>query len=623
MSRPRRPVRGAPHVRLRVGLIGITVLLTVFGARLFQIQGVDAATYAERAGTSGVATIDLPAERGRILDRNGEPLAESVSGLMLVADPQTTGPNAEAIATVLSERLGLDYFDMLDRLTPDDETTRFVYLARRIPSTQATRVVEELRSKQYGGVDTESDPLRSYPAGDVGGNLVGLINDEGHAAGGLELAFDDALSGTDGHETYEVGGGNRIPLGDRSRVDPVDGRDLRLTIDRDVQWYAQRALCAATEQSGADWGAAVVMDTQTGELLALADCPTLDPSQPATVSRDNLNSRAVTDVYEPGSVEKALTFASLLDAGEVSPETRLNVPGELKIYDRTIKDYWDHGMLQLTAAGALAKSSNIGTSLSAEQMSPEELRSYLSDFGLGAPTGIGLAAEGAGVVPPLDGWNDLTQAQVSFGQGLSVNAVQMAAAVNTLANGGLRVSPSLVEGTRESDAGQQVGSGTAEVRRVVSAEAAHETARMMELVTGPEGSAPGTAIPGYRVAGKTGTAQQAGSNGYADGYKTVSFGGFAPADEPRFTVYVAVSNPTRGGSGGGTAGPVFRKVMAYVLQRYAVPPTGRTEPAYPVRWSGSAGTPPMPLQGLSEAATDAAEGVDGAGDAAGGAADAG
>lgn len=596
MSRPRRSSRGEPHVRLRIALIAVTVLLTVFAARLGQIQGIDAASYVERAGTSGLVTIDLPAQRGSIVDRNGQPLAESVSGLMLVADPQTTGPNAEAIAQVLADRLDLDYFDQVERLTPSDETTRFVYLARKIPATQATRVVEELREKQLAGVDSRPDPLRTYPAGDVGGNLVGFLGDDGNPANGddgndpmagLELAFDGDLAGTDGHETYEVGGGNRIPLGDRSKVDPVDGRDLRLTIDRDVQWYAQKALCTQVEKFDATWGAAVVMDTETGELLALADCPTVDPVEPGQTPKDSRGSRALADVFEPGSVQKVLTFAGLLDADEVTPQTRLTVPGELEIYDRTIRDWFEHGVLRLTAAGALAKSSNIGTAMAAEEQSPEEFRGYLEAFGLGTPTSLGLPAESAGSLPALADWNRLTQAQVAFGQGLSVNAVQMAAAVNTIANSGLHVEPSLVEGRRTNGAGLEVGTGTTSVDRVVSAEAASETTRMMELVTGDGGSAPNAGIPGYRVAGKTGTAQQAGSQGYANGYKAVSFGGFAPADDPRFTVYVVVSDPKNGGSGAGTAAPVFRQLMTHVLQRYAVPPTGEREAAYPLWWKPS------------------------------------
>ena len=213
------------------------MLLSVFGARLFQLQGVDSRSYAAMANASGLVTLDLPAERGRILDRNGVPLAESVAGLMVVADPTRTTPHAEEIAKILAERLHLDYFDVLAKLTKKNDP-RFVYVARRVPSTLASRVMDELKKHKYVGVDTRPDPLRTYPAGDVAANLIGFLGDGGKPLSGLELSFDKLLHGKDGKENYEVGGGNRIPLGDNSQVEPVDGKDLQLTIDRDVQWYA-------------------------------------------------------------------------------------------------------------------------------------------------------------------------------------------------------------------------------------------------------------------------------------------------------------------------------------------------------------------------------------------------
>ncbi|SDR70379.1 peptidoglycan synthetase FtsI [Nocardioides scoriae] len=586
MSQPRRSLRGTSHVRLRIGLIAITMLLSLFGARLFQIQGIDARSYTSRAEAAGAITIDLPAKRGRILDRDGQPLAESVAGLMLVADPATTRPHAEAIAKVMAERLDLDYFDLLTKLTK--QGTNFVYLARRVPSTLATSVIEELRTRELPGVDTRSDPLRHYPDGDVAANLLGFINDAGEPGAGLELAFDRLLAGKDGKETYEVGGGNRIPLGENSTVEPVDGQDLRLTIDRDVQWFSQRVLCSAVQQVQAESGSAVVMDTRTGELIALADCPTFNPNRATESPEELLGSRAVSDVYEPGSVEKVLTFASLLDANKVTPSTRYTVPGELPVLDRVIGDWFDHGTLQLTSAGILAQSSNIGTTLAASQFSATQLHDYLTRFGLGERTDIGLPGESRGLLPGASDWSTLSRAQISFGQGLSVNAVQMAAAVNAVGNAGELVEPSLVEGEERTDDGLEVGTATATKRRAVSAKAAAEVSQMMELVTTPDvGTAPGAGIEGYRVAGKTGTAQQAGGDCscYADGGVAVSFGGFAPADDARFTVYVVVNKPAAGGSGAGTAGPVFRKILSYVLQKYAVAPTGTAPSTLPTTWA--------------------------------------
>ncbi len=589
---PRRSLRGSTHVRLRVGLVVVAMLLSVFGARLFQLQGIDARSYTAMANASGLVTLDLPAKRGRILDRNGVPLAESVAGMMVVADPTRTNAHAEEIAKILAEELHLDYFDVLGKLTKKDDRTRFVYVARRIPSTLAASVMAELKKHKYVGVDTRPDPLRTYPADDVAANLLGFLGDGGKPLSGLELSFDKLLHGKDGKEQYEVGGGNRIPLGDNSEVDPVDGKDLRLTIDRDVQWYAQRVLRTAVQSSKARSGAVVVMDSRTGELLALADYPTFDANHPGTVPKSDRGSRALSDVYEPGSVEKVLTASSLLDAGKVTPRTRFVVPAKLQVLDRVIGDWFPHDELHLTMGGVIARSSNIGTALAATQFEPVELHDYLDRFGIGHPVQVGMPGESTGVLPPRDSWNTLTRAQVAFGQGLSVNALQMATAINTVANGGERISPSLVNGQASTNAGQDVGTATAKRNRVVSASAARQAADMMELVTTPDvGTAPGAGIEGYRVAGKTGTAQEVGGacKCYRDGGLAVSFAGFAPADNPRFTVYAVIQHPGEGASGGGTAGPVFRKVLAYVLQKYAVAPTGTVPPQIPIQWKGRHG----------------------------------
>jgi cell division protein FtsI (penicillin-binding protein 3) len=585
----RRSLRGSSHVRLRVGLVLVVMLLSVFGARLFQLQGVDSKSYAKMANASGLVSLDLPAKRGQILDRNGVPLAESVAGLMIVADPTRTNAHAEEIAKILSTRLDLDYFDVLGKLTQKNDTTRFVYVARRVPSTLATSVMDQLKKLKYVGVDTRPDPLRTYPAGDVAANLLGFLGDSGKPLSGLELSFDKLLHGTDGKEQYEVGGGNRIPLGDNSEVVPVDGKNLKLTIDRDVQWYAQRVLRTAVESAKAESGAVVVMDSRTGELLALADYPTFDANHPGKSPKADRGSRALSDVYEPGSVEKVLTASSLLNAGKVTPRTRFIVPGQLHVLDRTIGDWFPHDEIHLTMAGAIARSSNIGLALAATQFQPAQLHDYLRRFDLGVPTTIGVPGESTGVLPPRDTWNSLTRAQVAFGQGLSVNALQMATAVNTVADGGELITPSLIEGRATMNTGTDVGTATASRHRAVSAAAAKQAAEMMELVTTEgKGTAPGAGIQGYRVAGKTGTAQEVGGacNCYKDGGLDVSFAGFAPADNPRFTVYAVVKHPGPGASGGGTAGPVFRKVLAYVLQKYAVAPTGTTPPNIPIQWKG-------------------------------------
>jgi cell division protein FtsI (penicillin-binding protein 3) len=569
---------------LRVGFIVIAMVVSIFGARLLQLQGLDPKAYAARAEAVGLQTMTLPATRGAIRDRNGEPLAESADGLMLVADPTMTADDAGEIAKIIAARLPVDYFEVLERLRRPD--TQFQYLARRVPASEARAVVEELEARGHQGIDTRRDPVRSYPAKDVAANVLGFLGADGDPLQGFELLFDELLSGTDGSATYETGAGQRLPLGDNSVVEPVDGEDLVLTIDRDVQWYTQRILRQTVQRARAESGAAVVMDSRTGEVLALADHPTFDANQPMLSRREDLGMRSLFDVYEPGSVEKVLTAAALVDAGKVTPATRITVPPQIRRQDRVIGDYWDHGRLRLTLAGVIAKSSNIGTVLAADEFSPQELHDYLDRFGLGSRSGVGIPGEAPGILPPWESWSQINQDTIAFGQGVSVNALQMAAAVNAIANDGILVEPSLVQGRATTSAGTAVGSDTTTSRRVISERAAEMTTAMMEAVTDPEeGTAPSARIEGYRVAGKTGTAQRVGAEcGCYDGTFTVSFAGFAPADDPRFLVYVVVQNPKDGLGGGATGGPAFNKIMTYLLRKYAVPPTGTTAPDTPVEW---------------------------------------
>jgi cell division protein FtsI (penicillin-binding protein 3) len=327
------------------------------------------------------------------------------------------------------------------------------------------------------------------------------------------------------------------------------------------------------------------MDTRTGEILALADVPTFDANKPAEADKEDLGSRAMNDTYEPGSVEKVLTMSSLIDAGKAYPRQKFKVPGILQRQDRPIGDWFDHGMIKLTLAGIVAMSSNIGTVLAADAFTPTELVAYLNKFGLGQRTNIGVRGETPGILTPGEAMTSQTKDRVAFGQSLSVNVAQMAAAVNTIANGGVRVSPSIISGSAVTDDGVTVGTDAATRTRVVSKRAARATAKMMERVVDPEVHiAPGAQVPGYLVAGKTGTAQRVDPTcGCYQGY-SVSFGGFAPADQPRFTVYAVVHAPKVDGGGGSITGPVFARIMGYVLGRYGVEPTNGKPSRLPVEW---------------------------------------
>jgi len=573
-------------LRLRFGFVVIAMILSVFGVRLVQLQGLDPHAYAAAAAEEGLVEAVLPATRGTILDRNGQPLATSVDGLMIVADPQMTRDRAPEIAKFLARRLGIDYFNAKAALSKPDR--RFAYVARRVPSTLATDVMDEAADLGYEGLATRVDPVRDYPTHDVGANVVGFLgetDENGTYGAGLELTFNQLLAGTDGSEKYEIGGGQRIPLGENITVPPQNGQDLRTTLDQDTQWYVQRVLAQTVKEARADSGIAVVLDTRTGEILALADYPTFDADEPDQTLPKYRGASSLNAPYEPGSVEKALTMAALLDRGLVSPRTRIAVPSVVDVMGEPIHDYFEHGTLDLTLTGVVAKSSNIGTVLASRKISSRLLHRYLESFGLGTPTDIGVSGESAGLLPDASVWTDLSRATISFGQGLSVNAVQMAAAINTIANGGVYVSPSLIDGTATTDTGQVVGTDTTRTHRVVGADAARDISMMMERVLDPEeGVAPGAAIAHYRVAGKTGTAQVVGRRCgcYLPGVFNVSFAGFAPADDPRFTVYVVVKHPRNGGGGGSVAGPAFQKIMSHLLARYGVPPTGTKPSTLPI-----------------------------------------
>ena len=574
-------------LRLRIGFVLIAIVLSFFGTRLVQLQGVDPGSYAAMAAAEGAVRVPLEAERGDILDRNGIPLADSIKGKMVIADPALTADQAPELARLLSDQLSIDYFRTLNALRGRKEGSRYEYVARRVPSTLAGDTLAALDDAGYEGISLQDDPIRDYPAGDVAANLIGYMGTD-EPLGGFERTFDEQLAGVDGEATWQSnsGKGVRIPLRESTLKAARNGAPLRTTIDRDLQWFTQKVLAQSVQQYRAESGAAIVMDTRTGEILALADVPTFDANKPTEADEDDLGSRAMNDTYEPGSVEKVLTASSLIDDGKAFPRQKFKVPGILRRQDRPIGDWFDHGMIRLTLAGIIAKSSNIGTVLAADAFTPPQLVDYLRRFGLGQKTNVGVRGETPGILTPGEVMTSQTKDRVAFGQSLSVNVAQMAAAVNTVANGGVRVSPSLIAGSAVTDDGITVGTDVASRTRVISKQAARATAKMMEKVVDPEdGVAPGAQVPGYLVAGKTGTAQrvEAGCGCY-DGSTTVSFGGFAPADDARFTVYVVIHAPQVDGGGGSITGPVFSRIMGYVLGRYGVEPTDGTPSRLPVEW---------------------------------------
>lgn len=402
------------------------------------------------------------------------------------------------------------------------------------------------------------------------------MGSDGVGLAGLEQSRDEDLAGTDGQAIYQyTPTGQRIPGASETVTEPESGTGLQLTLDRDVQWYTEQALAGAVENADADAGVAVVMDVETQEIVALAGTPVVDPNQPAGTDAADRGNKAVEASYEPGSVFKPLTMAAIVEEGMAGPQTVFDVPDSIERSGEVIHDYYSHPEQQMTLTGIMAKSSNVGTLLAAETVDKDVMRDYLARFGLGEAPGLGLPAETAGSLP--QDWSDLTRDNIAFGQGVAVSAVQMASAYATIANGGVRHEPTLVAGTIGPD-GETLPTPRDEGTRVVSEDTATAVTAMMEAVMGPDGTGKPALVEGYRVAGKTGTAQRVDPEcGCYRGYNS-SFMGFAPAEDPRYVVVVSMLNPRAGSSGGALAGPAFADIMRFALETGGVAPSTTEAP---------------------------------------------
>jgi len=582
----------------------VVVIALILGLRCVYIQGLDVAGNANAALMP--STQPLPATRGTITDRNGEVLADSVPAVDITADPTIVATNGLAddsmsladrlkadagpgiISGVLAAYLGGDYQTYYDDLTTTKTESgtaiKYVLLAPSVVTYTNQQLTDHLNALGYVGLFREQAPVRDYPNGTLAANVVGFMtySDALEAAGqypwtggeGLEYALNSTLAGTDGQEIYETSPYGEIPTGTSVVKAPTEGVSYQLTIDLGLQYMQDQRLAAVVKQTGARSGTAITMNVKTGEVLAMSTYPTFDPNAPGDSTAANLGNRAVRDAYEPGSVEKVLTFAAMVDQGLITPETRVIVPSQIDSGGTWIGDSWAHDTLHLTAAGVIAHSSNIGTVVLARQLPKATLVDYLHQFGLGSPTGIGLPGEASGSVPDAS-MSDQTRDQIAFGQGLSVTAIQEAAAVAAVANGGVYVSPTIIKSATTAD-GQAVAVPAPTTRRVVSEDTAKTVLAMMQgVVQLNRGSFD---IDGYLTAGKSGTAQAADpTTGQYNGW-VYSYVGVAPADNPTLLTYVVLDHPTSGGSGTAVAAPAVRDIMAVALPRYGVP-TSTAKPA--------------------------------------------
>ncbi len=605
----RRPLRlGSPRPRLRMVGFALALVLLAFVVRLLQVQAVDARAYAARAEQNRYVVHTLAAARGGITDRNGVALAISEDAYDITADPTMftarqlkidDGP--EQAAALLAPILGQDQSTIVKKLRPRNKNARYTRLAaRRTP--QVWKQIKDLKSaltkkaatdhntvNVLAGVFADPSSQRVYPNGDLAAGILGWVNAEGRGGGGIEQELDKQLSGKDGKIRYAQAGGREVPTVGSTETPAVPGSDVELTIDRDIQWAAQNAITEQVKKSRADRGYVIVQDTRTGQVLAMANSPGFDPNDLSKADSTAMGNAAVQDAYEPGSTAKVMSMAAVLEENAATPLTHVVVPNRLHRGDRLFQDDVDHITWYLTLNGVLARSSNIGTILAAGQLGrtqPEANRvlySYLHKFGIGRYTGLGFPGETPGILAPAAKWSTSQQYTIPFGQGFSINAMQAASVYSTIANGGVRVEPTLVRGTKGAD-GRFTPAPKPERTRVVSEKTAKALAQMLESVVDDEhGTGIKARIPGYRVAGKTGTANRVDpATGKYHGY-TSSFAGFAPADNPRITVYCAIQNATSGNYfGGQICGPIYKQVMEFALKTLQIPPTGAKAANLPV-----------------------------------------
>ena len=567
------------HGRIRVLILLTAVIMFLFGIRLVQVQALQANDYRARAVNEMEKVKTLQAPRGDITDINGVSFARSVAATSIVVD-QTQILDPAKVAAFVAPILNMDVSDVQTALTGKRKWSMVAQNAKPATWLKLTSAIDQYNSQFPGmspdriiGFFPERSYVREYPSGSLIASLIGFVNRDGIGATGLESSMNSIISGKQGKYSYANGYKAEIP-GSQSEIIPAQtGTSIRLTVDRDIQWVAAKAIADVVTSTRALSGTVIVMDPKTGQVLAHATAPTFNPNNTSKVSLVAMRNPSVQDVYEPGSTGKVMTLAAALEEKKITPETVLTIPYALKRSVKTFHDHEPHPTQRLTTAGVLAVSSNTGSIKIGEMLSNDTLYDYLTKFGIGVKTGSGLPGESRGILPKVADWSGTTAPTVAFGQGYSLTAMQATSVFATIANNGVRVSPTVIAGTSDSS-GNYTPSATRESVRVISADTATKMRLMMESVVSANGTAPSAAIPGYRVAGKTGTAQRIDDTcGCYRGY-TASFIGFAPADNPAYVISVTIQDPKGMHWGGYLGGPVFKKVMSFVLQSKGIAPTG-------------------------------------------------
>ncbi|WOX06444.1 peptidoglycan D,D-transpeptidase FtsI family protein [Microbulbifer pacificus] len=536
-------------VALVVHLAGLQVLPEQDkGYRFLQDQG--------RART--IRTEEIAAYRGSIVDRNGELLAVSTPVQTIWANPQLLKEASEQELRALASALGTPAAQFAKRLEKY-RNKGFMYLQRHMTPEQAQKVL----ALDLAGVYSKKEYRRFYPAGEVTAQLLGFTNIDDRGQEGLELAYEQSLAGEPGKRQVvkDLKGRTVQDLAVKQEARP--GRDMQLTIDMRLQYLAYRELKKAVADNGAAAGYMVILDTRSGDVLAMANQPSFNPNNRQGVKAAAMRNRALIDQFEPGSTVKPLTALAALESGRYQPHTPINTsPGYIRLPGKTLLDPVNYGLIDLTKV--ITKSSQVGITKVAMDLEPETLRELFYRMGLGEAVGTGFPGEAPGILPSRTRWHPIELANFAFGYGLTVNAVQLAQAYSVVANAGLKRPVSLI---------MEPGKQAAEAERVVEPKLAREVTAMLETVISSVGTGKRAAVEGYRVAGKTGTVHKVGSEGYADSRYRSVFAGFAPAENPRLAAVVVIEEPsTVKYSGGEVAAPVFGKVMTGAMRLLQVPP---------------------------------------------------
>lgn len=609
---PRRRRGGNSRVRLAVGRLLLVGALLLAGLKLVQVQGFQAEALSAKAEQQRATNIDVLAARGSILDRNGNQLAFSVEARALYAVPPLmrrdwaealkTDPDIGSfedrvadIAAFIEQTLGrevagqkTDRDTVLAKLTRD---TTYVELVDNVDPGKAALITEK-----YHDIGSEYRAVRVYPNGELASNIVGAANwrkneepPATHGLVGLEIAQDNVLAGRNGLRVVDTVQGDDdvvIPGPNRSRelASATPGKSLELTLDVDTQYALQRMVTDYTKRTAARSGSAVVLDSRTGEILAMANDKTFDPTDVGKASEDQLRNVAVTAVFEPGSVNKLVTAATAIEDGVYQPDSVLQVDGRIKVADRWIHDWWRHGTVDMTFTGVFAKSSNVGTLMTAQKIGQERYADMLRKFGLGKRTQSGLPGEEPGYVPPVNQWSGSTFGNLPIGQGLNMTLLQMTGMYQAVANDGVRVPPRIIRAEVSADGGRKELEQP-QGERVVSPQTAKTVRDMFRAVVqdeeGQEGTGVPAALPGYQISGKTGTAQQIDPKCtcYSSSQYWITFAGILPADDPRFVVGIMLDNPTGSPQ---SAAPLFHDIASYLSQRYQLPLSAEQSPVVPL-----------------------------------------